>query len=316
MNRLERISSILIQLQSRPVITAQQIANQFDISLRTVYRDIRTLEETGIPIIGNVGVGYSLIDGYKLPPLMFTREEAIAFLTAEKFIENLTDAKNAQHYSSGMNKVKAVLRQVEKNYLANVDDNLKVFSNNNPDKDLPADITQCILQSISGHKVIHIEYFAPESQSLSQRDIEPIGYFHSISNWYLIAFCRTRKDYRSFRVDRIKNFKLTDEVFSDSHPSLDEFIKKHKQLSSHTEVIIRIKTSNLHNIYNYKHYHGWVKQVDNEEHTDLYFSTFNLNSFARWLISYADVAQIISPESLKENISLLIDQIKVKQDIK
>jgi predicted DNA-binding transcriptional regulator YafY len=88
MNRIDRISAILIQLQTRRVVKASDIAERFNISLRTVYRDVRSLEEAGVPIIGEAGVGYSLVDGYRLPPIMFTREEATAFLTAEKFVEN------------------------------------------------------------------------------------------------------------------------------------------------------------------------------------------------------------------------------------
>ena len=70
MNRLERISAILVKLQSRPVVTAKEIADQFGISLRTVYRDIRSLEESGIPISGEAGYGYSLVAGFKLPPFI------------------------------------------------------------------------------------------------------------------------------------------------------------------------------------------------------------------------------------------------------
>lgn len=91
MNRIDRLSAILIQLQSRTQLKAQQIADRFEISLRTVYRDIRALEEAGIPIVGNPGVGYSLIEGFKLPPLMFTHEEALSFLIAEKLVNELTD---------------------------------------------------------------------------------------------------------------------------------------------------------------------------------------------------------------------------------
>src|SRR5688572_19482220 len=102
MNRIVRVIAILIQLQSRRVVKAQDIAERFEISLRTVYRDITTLQEAGVPIIGEVGVGYSIMDGYRLPPVMFTKEEAIAFLTAEKLVEKLTDASTKESYLSAM----------------------------------------------------------------------------------------------------------------------------------------------------------------------------------------------------------------------
>uniref|UniRef100_UPI003593F555 helix-turn-helix transcriptional regulator n=1 Tax=Persicitalea sp. TaxID=3100273 RepID=UPI003593F555 len=68
MNRLDRLTALLIQLQSKRILRSQEIAERFDISLRTVYRDMRTLEMAGVPIIGEAGVGYSIVQGYRLPP--------------------------------------------------------------------------------------------------------------------------------------------------------------------------------------------------------------------------------------------------------
>lgn len=304
MNRLERISSILVQLQSRSVITAQQIADRFDISLRTVYRDIRTLEEAGIPIIGNVGVGYSLVDGYKLPPLMFTREEAIAFLTAEKFIEKMSDLQNVQSYKSGMNKIKAVLRYVEKDYLSDIENNIGILGKSDTGRELPTAITQCILKSISEQKVMHICYST--NQKESERDIEPIGCFYSQINWYLIAFCKVRNDYRSFRIDKISSFSLKDEAFSQQHLSLPQYIKKYRLQEHIYEVIIRVKSTDLIVINDYKYYHGWLKEEVNGNYTDIHFRIFNIEHFARWYLSFADIADIIQPDILKDKVK---DQI-------
>src|ERR1700740_1562203 len=127
MNRIDRISAILIHLQSRRVVKAGDIAERFNISLRTVYRDIKTLEEAGIPLIGEAGVGYSIMDGYRLPPVMFTREEATAFLTAEKFVEKLTDTSTDAHYKSAMYKVRAILKTTEKDLLESMDGSIEVF---------------------------------------------------------------------------------------------------------------------------------------------------------------------------------------------
>src|SRR3982751_1298886 len=127
MNRIDRISAILIQLQSRRVVKASDIAERFNISLRTVYRDVKTLEEAGIPIIGEAGVGYSIMDGYRLPPIMFTREEATAFLTAEKFVDKLTDESTAAQHRSAMYKIRAILKTSEKDLLESMDNNIEVL---------------------------------------------------------------------------------------------------------------------------------------------------------------------------------------------
>ena len=309
MNRLERISSILIQLQSQSVITAQQIAERFDISLRTVYRDIRTLEEAGVPIIGTIGVGYSLVDGYKLPPLMFTREEAIAFLTAEKFIEKMTDSMNVSHYKSGMSKVKAVLKYIEKDYLSNIEENISILGKSGAGVNLPVDVTQCILKSISEQKVLSISYCA-KNNMLSEREVEPLGCFYSHPNWYLIAFCCKRNDYRSFRVDRIKGFNLKDKIYSQKHLSLPEYIEKNRLSESCNEVILRINTSDLHIINDYKYYHGWLKETSIEDKTDIHFRIFDLSHFARWIISIMDLIQIIQPEVLKDKVYELFYKIE------
>jgi len=165
MNRIERISAILIQLQSRKIVRAQDIADRFGISLRSVYRDIRSLEESGVPVIGEAGVGYSLMEGYKLPPVQFTIEEATAFITAEKMIAKLTDSGLDESYKSAMYKVKATLRNVEKNYLETIEENIEVLKNPYlPEKKSENGHLQTCIAAISGKQILSLTYFANHKQ--------------------------------------------------------------------------------------------------------------------------------------------------------
>src|SRR5699024_7728280 len=152
-------------------------AARFNISLRTVYRDIKTLEEAGIPLIGEAGIGYSIMDGYRLPHVMFTREEAAAFLTGGKLAETLTDITNARHDNSAMYKVRAVLKSTEKDFLEGMDDRITVLQGMRRQNSPTTDHIQDILNSIVQKKVIALRYFAQHSQELTKRYVEPVGIF-------------------------------------------------------------------------------------------------------------------------------------------
>ena len=140
MNRLERISAILVKLQSRPVVTASEIAEQFGVSLRTVYRDIRALEESGIPVGGEAGVGYSLVDGFKLPPLMFNTEDALSFLVAEKLVSHQTDGDTYGLFRSGMDKIRAVLKTAEKDILHHFDQYIRISGSYSAPPAIPGNV--------------------------------------------------------------------------------------------------------------------------------------------------------------------------------
>ena len=95
MNRIDRLAAIVIQLQSKRLVKAQEIAEKFSISLRTVYRDIHALEEAGVPVNGEAGIGYRLMEGYKLPTVMLDQDEASALLTAAKFMQSMSDENSS-----------------------------------------------------------------------------------------------------------------------------------------------------------------------------------------------------------------------------
>src|SRR3982751_3793352 len=161
MNRIDRLSAIIIQLQSHRLIKAQQIADKFSISLRTVYRDVHALQEAGVPVIGEAGTGYSLMEGYKLPPVMFNRDEASALLTAAKLMQSKTDASSYRYYSSALDKIKAVLRLAEKDHIEEIDEHIAVVQHPAFQFETPAELyLQPILKAIADTKVIEISYLA------------------------------------------------------------------------------------------------------------------------------------------------------------
>ena len=291
MNRIDRISAILIQLQSHSLVKAQQISERFEISIRTVYRDIRTLEEAGIPIIGNPGIGYSLAEGFKLPPLMFTQKEALSFLIAEKLVHELTDSNSNEHYKSGIEKIKSVMRFVDKKMLETMEECLSVLNTYKSSAYKP-DILLLILQSIYQKRIVEMSYFTGTTLSVSERKVEPIGIFFSRTNWYLIGFCL--QEFQSREHPPFKKF-------------LDEFYDKEKLY----EVVIRIEKDKTSMINDDKYYYGLTSEKEIDNMIEYRFITFSISKFAHWYLSFADVATIITPNSLKHEVKNIINNISI-----
>ncbi len=210
MNRLTRITSILIQLQSKKVVTAKEVADRFEISLRTVYRDIKTLQEAGVPIGSENGIGYFIVDGYSLPPIMITEEEANALIVSEKLISNQGDASLIKDFNSILIKIKSILRSFEKDNIAKLENRItpsfkkEVFESN---------WLSTIQKSITNTKVLEILYHSIYKDEQTLRKIDPFGVYYTDKAWIMIAHCRLRNEIREFRLDRILKINLTSQSF-------------------------------------------------------------------------------------------------------
>jgi len=313
MNRIDRVTAILIQLQSKRVVKAQEIADRFSISLRTVYRDIKALEESGVPLAGEAGVGYSIMEGYRLPPVMFTREEAIAFLTAEKMVEKLTDPSSVEQYRSAMFKIKSVLRYAEKDLIDDMSTYIEVVENPYlPTAENKPIHLQTILKSIAGKEVLDIGYFANHTQQYSNRDVEPVGIYYQGSYWYMIAYCRLRKDYRSFRTDRISYINISGDHFEKQHPSLKSFLVKMNKEKEMFTIVIQVEKPVLKYFGDQKFYNGFVSQKEVGGKMEMTFITASLMGFAKFYLLFGEYADIISPPGLKELVKNNLEAISKK----
>ncbi|WP_342645991.1 YafY family protein [Mucilaginibacter sp. CSA2-8R] len=303
MNRIDRIAAILIQLQSRRITKAQLIADRFSISLRTVYRDIRTLEEAGVPIIGEAGAGYSLADGYRLPPISFTLDEATAFITAEKLVEKLTDQDNSSSFKSAMYKIRAVLRNTDKDYLTGIDENIEVLRARFLPK-LPEQINpmQIILKAIAIRRVIGLNYFSYYRQTHTERCVEPVGVFYLDNYWHLIGWCRLQKDYRDFRFDRMLDVQLAEDSILRDHPSLKDYLANVYQERNLHRVVLRVHKEAALHLGEQKYYHGYIGETAIGDELEMSFLTSSLEGFARWYMMFGDYASIAEPESLVEKV--------------
>lgn len=211
MNRINRITAILTQLQSKRVVTAKSIAERFEISLRTVYRDIKTLQEAGVPIGSDNGIGYFIVEGYRLPPIMFTEEEANAMITADKLVHQKNESSLSKNYTAALIKIKAVLKNRQKEKIELLDERIAADSKYiiNPKSDYLAKIQT----GITDFFLLKLSYKSIYKNELTSREVKPLALYFTENDWILIAFCTLRKDIREFRLDKITSLQILTQTF-------------------------------------------------------------------------------------------------------
>lgn len=315
--KFDRIVAILIQLQSKKIVKAQELADRFEVSLRTIYRDIRTLEASGVPIYSEAGIGYSLMEGYRLPPVMFTREEASSFIAAEKLMQKFTDAALGSHYASAMYKLKAVLQGADKDFVASIESSVLMQTSGKTINEKAPNSLALLFKSIAEKTQIILGYEAIEADGITERCIEPVGVFHDHNNWYFLGYCHLRKDYRQFRTDRIHTIKNTNTPFAVEHQPLDFYLEKEKKQLATTKIVIRVDKKIAKYIEEDKKHHGFVSEKTIGGAVEMTFMCQNISEyFPRWYLSFGDYAMILEPESLKIRVLELIEKSKAGLEAK
>ncbi|GAB3552190.1 helix-turn-helix transcriptional regulator [Spirosoma fluminis] len=211
--RLARLVAIQTLLQTKQLTTATELASRFSVSVRTIYRDMKTLESAGVPILTVEGRGYALVEGYRLPPVSFTQAEANALITLEHLLLANSDTSLVQAYGQALTKLRAVLRQPTQEKVDFLASRLKVYTQAQPKSDHLATLQHALTAFLR----VHIEYRAASGE-LSHRTLEPFALLLSTQqNWLLVGWCGLRGAYRIFRLDRIEQLAVLTETFP-PHP--------------------------------------------------------------------------------------------------
>ncbi len=305
MNRFDRITGILLQLQAKRVVRGQALADRFGVSLRTIYRDLRTLEEAGVPLYGEAGVGFSLAEGYSLPPVMFTRDEATALLTGEKLAARLTDEQTATHSRAAMDKLRAVLRRPDRDYLDALAPRLQVLRLRTQSPASAAEDTthQRLLAGMTAQRVVRLRYRAGLADTSTERDVEPIGCYLQ-QHWHLVAYCRLRQDFRDFRFDRIEHLELREEIFTPRPETLQSYWSAQEARRQELAVaLVRFQPEAVRNIQDTKHQYGWVREELLPDGTvEMAFLPGSLRYLAAWLLPQAGSFTAVAPPELRQQL--------------
>ncbi len=241
-NRIDRLHAILTHLQSKKKGDGPGNGrDRFNISLRTVYRDVKALDESGVPVIGEAGSGYTIMEGYRLPPVMFTQEEASALLLGAKLAEQFTDGSIKRHFHAALFKIKAVLRSPDKEYVDSLTEHIEILSRYAPDNDSPQQYLSVLQQAVVHKKIVQLHYRSNAKEEVTRRRVEPIGLLHYGNAWHLIGWCHLRTDYRDFRLTRMLGIILEDATFDPAaHPSIKEYIETLRAGADLQEAIVLV----------------------------------------------------------------------------
>lgn len=319
MNRFDRVTSLWLLLQTRPVVTAAYLAEHFGVSERTIYRDIRTLETAGVPIGAEAGVGYFLEKSYRLPPVSFTLDEASALLLSEKLVTSSLDTKTLKEFGEALSKIRAVIDHSEKDRLSSLEDDVAVLPPSHP---FPTDASQVDIDAspVTGahapeqvswlrecrialmqRQVVDIVYLAQSRLESETRAIEPIGLFYYSWHWHLISWCRLREDYRDFRLDRIQAFAPREEQFNrHSRLSLKRYLAEKPGMASFQEIVVRFSTEAARFVDKQRYLFGFTDERVTEEGVQMRFLTSVPDYLARWLLQFLDQVEVVSGDELRE----------------
>ena len=285
---------------------------------------IRTLEQAGVPIGSEAGVGYFLEKGYRLPPVSFTLDEAASLLIGEKLLSSSLDPNSLKDYQQALNKVRAVLDMSDKDYLTSLDSDIEVLHQGHvyPSHAKPADddtesdplssdrwLREC-RSALVRRQVVEIDYTSLADQTPVTRQIEPIGLFFYSLHWHLIAWCRLREGYRDFRLDRILKFQPQPAQFArHSRATLQQYLERQQHQNDLLEVELFFSPEAARFVREQRFMFGFVSEERTANGVHMCFLTSVPGYMARWLLQYTNGVTIKKGEALQRAVAELTQEL-------
>jgi len=303
MNRVDRLLALILFLQSRRVVTAEEMAAHFELSIRTIYRDLNALGEAGVPIVAEAGVGYSLLKGYHLPPVTFTSEEAGALAMGGVLVGQMTDPSLTTPMHSALQKIRAVLPREQQDKIGRIERATLLLER----RKVPADSHRAnllqIQDALAQCRPLHLTYRSGSSGEATVREVEPLGLTHYLQHWHLIAWCRLRGGFRDFRLDRIETLTVLPGTFAVREGfQLGDYLR---QMEDHSAcVTIRVKFSGSSAARARREWSlGVVREECVPDGCILTLSAGDTLWFVGWLLSFGPAATVLEPASLRQQLT-------------
>ncbi len=292
MNRVDRLLAEIVFLQSKRVVTADEMAAHFHLSVRTIYRDLTALGEAGIPLVSEAGIGYSLMKGYYLPPVNFTADEANALSMGGMLVSQFADQSIRHQMEAALRKIRAVLPPDNQDRLVRLERCMTTTAM----IPMPPQVDLGLLQqALANRRLLSFRYQGVGQGRSKERIVEPMGLVHYLQRWHLLAWCRLRNDYRDFRTDRMTDLLAYRETFTprdDVH--VNQLIRMTMPAANlEAEIFFSVKAADR---AMREWWHGVTNEVVRGDGVVLTLATPDWAGLVHWLLSFGSTAVVISPQ--------------------
>jgi predicted DNA-binding transcriptional regulator YafY len=290
--------AILLELQARGQLRAEDLAEQFEVSVRTIYRDLEALSETGVPLVATPGTGYRLLEGYFLPPLSFTATEAGLLVIGGEYVRERVDPELRGATDTALRKLTSVVPEAQREALGRWRRSL-VFSGGRRGDDARL---QLVREAIEQRRVLRLLYHAFRRPEAELRNVEPFSLLYLSERWQVCAFCRLRQGPRLFRLDRIERLELLPETFvlSEERHSAPPHTAEWKVAAP--EARVRFDQSVRRWVRERQPFTFVREELDTQGPVFVY-AMREERDFAGWLLSWGANVEVVDPPSLRETLA-------------
>jgi len=301
--RTERLFATILLLQNRPHLTSRDLAEHFEVSRRTTFRDLRALSDSGVPLTYSEGGGYEILEGYQLPPLMLTAREAATLIVGTAFMKLQSDASLRSDADAVSLKIRSVLPREIGEYVDRLSENTVLdpyWMHAVQVEGAESGVWYKLSEAVARSRKVIMEYFVESRGEVTQRSVDPLGLVYYSDHWNLIAYDHLRETIRNFRLDRIEEmFVLSERFERPANFDLQTYLEEEGM--RRTEQTIRLSFSQ--EAYN-RARPTIPARIDLEEKSEsvvhVSFRFDNLNYLTSWLMRFGSDVKVLAPEELAE----------------
>jgi predicted DNA-binding transcriptional regulator YafY len=304
MNRIDRLLGMILALQGSRFITAGGLAERFEVSRRTVYRDLEALAEVGVPLVATPGRGYSLAPGYHLPPVMLTPAEASVLALASGLFRHFVAHEGRAALDSALRKVEAVLPAETR---AEVEETTRrVCLTSWPHRAAPLDdaLPLMVRQALRERRRLAFTYHSRSTSNTTERRADPYSLVYFAGDWHLLGYCHDREAVRQFRLSRMSDPRLLDERFTMPAESDARRFWANGQVSRTGDCVARVRFAPTVTRWVRERLH-YSREAENEtpEGLEVTFRVDRWEELLTWLLGWGGDAVVLSPPELRHRVA-------------